>query len=69
MNDALGRHLGLWELFALAAGAMISSGLFVLPGPAFGMTGPSVALALESAFACVGIGALVLLVRRRRSSR
>ncbi|MFW5798434.1 MAG: APC family permease, partial [Planctomycetota bacterium] len=48
MNDDTGhmeRQLGLWDVFAIAAGAMISSGLFVLPGLAYANTGPSVVLA------------------------
>ncbi len=42
---ALKRELGLWDVFALGAGAMISSGLFVLPGLAFAVAGPSILLA------------------------
>ena len=38
----LKRQLGLLDVFSIAAGAMISSGLFVLPGIAFAMAGPSV---------------------------
>jgi APA family basic amino acid/polyamine antiporter len=38
----LKRHLGFWETFCIATGAMISSGLFVLPGTAFGQAGPAV---------------------------
>lgn len=113
-RSGLGRELGLLSVFSVAAGAMISSGLFVLPGIAFARTGPSMILAyflagllnlpamfaqaelstampksggsyfvierslgafagtlagliswlcisLKAAFACVGIGALVLL--------
>ncbi len=41
----LGRSLGLLGIFCVASGAMISSGLFILPGIAFAMTGPSVFLA------------------------
>jgi len=41
----LTRQLGFWEVFCLAAGAMISSGLFVLPGLAFAQAGPAVILA------------------------
>jgi len=37
----LKKELGLFDVFSIAAGAMISSGLFVLPGIAFGMAGPS----------------------------
>ena len=38
---ALKKELGLFEAFAIAAGAMISSGLFVLPGIAFARAGPA----------------------------
>jgi amino acid transporter/mannitol/fructose-specific phosphotransferase system IIA component (Ntr-type) len=41
----LRRELGPLAIFCIAAGAMISSGLFVLPGIAFEKTGPSVFLA------------------------
>ncbi|MCP4642461.1 MAG: hypothetical protein GY851_18595, partial [bacterium] len=40
----LKRQLGLADVFSIAAGAMVSSGLFVLPGIAFTMAGPSVVL-------------------------
>lgn len=36
------QHLGFWGVFSIAAGAMISSGLFVLPGIAFAQAGPGV---------------------------
>jgi len=36
----LKRQLGLMDVFAVAAGAMISSGLFVLPGLAYAKAGP-----------------------------
>ncbi len=39
---ALKRELGLPGVFAMAAGAMISSGLFVLPAIAFAVVGPAV---------------------------
>ena len=39
---ALKKELGLFETFAIAAGAMISSGLFVLPGIAHAKAGPAV---------------------------
>jgi basic amino acid/polyamine antiporter, APA family len=39
------KTLGLWAVFSIAAGAMISSGLFVLPGLAFLHSGPSMILA------------------------
>ena len=37
----LKRNLGLLDVFSIAAGAMISSGLFILPALAFRQTGPS----------------------------
>ncbi len=44
MEDKLKRELGFWSVFAIATGAMISSGLFILPGIAYARTGPSVFL-------------------------
>lgn len=41
----LKKDLGLLDVFCLAAGAMISSGLFILPGLAYASAGPSVVLA------------------------
>ena len=38
----LKKELGLLSLFAIASGAMISSGLFILPGIAFAKSGPAV---------------------------
>lgn len=38
----LERNLGLPEIFCIATGAMISSGLFILPGLAFAKVGPGV---------------------------
>ncbi|MDA0990688.1 MAG: amino acid permease, partial [Verrucomicrobia bacterium] len=40
-STTLKRELGLMSVFSIAAGAMISSGLFVLPGLAFEMAGPA----------------------------
>jgi len=40
----LQRELGLIEVFCIASGAMISSGLFVLPGIAYSKTGSSVVI-------------------------
>ncbi|MBN2542702.1 amino acid permease [bacterium] len=42
---ALERKLGLMDIFSVASGAMISSGLFILPGLAFAHSGPAVVLA------------------------
>ncbi|MCK4960304.1 MAG: amino acid permease, partial [Planctomycetes bacterium] len=41
----LKKELGALDVFCIAAGAMISSGLFVLPGIAFAKAGPSMILA------------------------
>jgi APA family basic amino acid/polyamine antiporter len=38
---ALKKELGLFGVFSIAAGAMISSGLFILPGIAFAKAGPA----------------------------
>ena len=43
-SSSLRRALGLWGVFSIAAGAMISSGLFVLPGLAFRKAGPAAIL-------------------------
>ena len=40
----LKRRLGFWAVFCIASGAMISSGLFVLPGQAFKVAGPAAVL-------------------------
>jgi len=40
----LKKGLGLLDVFAIAAGAMISSGLFILPGLAFARAGPGMIL-------------------------
>jgi len=44
-NKELIRQLGRLDVFCIAAGAMISSGLFVLPGLVYTKVGPSVILA------------------------
>ena len=54
----LKRKLTFWPVFCIASGAMISSGLFVLPGQAFKMSGPAVVLAYALA-ALLVIPALV----------
>lgn len=41
MPRKLKKNLGLVHLFAVAAGAMISSGLFILPGLAYAKSGPA----------------------------
>jgi APA family basic amino acid/polyamine antiporter len=44
MKKELKKDLGLLEIFCVATGAMISSGLFILPGLAFAKAGPAVIL-------------------------
>ena len=53
----LKRTLGLFELFSIAAGAMISSGIFVLPGIAHYRAGPAAALSyfLAGLIAATGV--------------
>ncbi len=41
----LKKELGVWDVYAVAAGAMISSGLFILPALAYQRTGPGLLLA------------------------
>ncbi|MFC1508125.1 amino acid permease [Candidatus Omnitrophota bacterium] len=44
MKHVLKKELGLLGIFCVATGAMISSGLFILPGIAFSKAGPAVIL-------------------------
>ena len=44
MEEKLKKELGLLDVFCIASGAMISSGLFVLPAIAFTKTGPALFL-------------------------
>ena len=44
-HKKLKKELGLWDVYAIATGAMFSSGFFLLPGLAAAQTGPSVFLA------------------------
>jgi basic amino acid/polyamine antiporter, APA family len=43
-TSQLRKELGLFDVFALATGATLSAGLFLLPGPAFAMAGPAIIL-------------------------
>lgn len=45
MKKGLKKELGLFDIFCIASGAMISSGLFILPGIAYAKTGPAVIVA------------------------
>ncbi len=47
------RKLGLWSVVGISSGAMLGSGLFVLPGLAAELTGPSLWLAYLVAGLCV----------------
>ncbi len=53
----LKKSLGLMDVFCIASGAMISSGIFVLPGLAFAKAGPAVVVAylLAGALAATGL--------------
>jgi len=42
LAEGLKKELGLFGVFAVGAGAMISSGIFVLPGPAYAIAGAGV---------------------------
>ena len=41
-KNTLNKNLGLFDVFCIASGAMVSSGLFVLPGLAHALAGPAV---------------------------
>lgn len=45
VHEKLEKQLGLWDVYAIATGAMFSSGFFLLPGIAAAITGPSVFIA------------------------
>lgn len=63
-SGELPRSFGAGAVFAIAVGAMISSGIFVLPGIAFSRTGPAVvvAYALAGLLALVGTLSVIELV-------
>lgn len=52
------RHLGLLHVFCIATGAMVSSGIFVLPGIAHAKAGPAVILSYLIAGVVASIGML-----------
>lgn len=59
MNQSeLKKGLGLVHVFTIASGAMIGSGLFVLPGMAHAMAGPGVVWSYVLAGLLAGAGAL-----------
>ena len=47
-KQELQRDLGLWSVIAIAMGAMIGSGIFVLPGVAMAQAGPARLLSWDS---------------------
>lgn len=53
----LRKNLGLIDVFCIAAGAMISSGIFILPGLAYAKVGPAVVLSylLAGCLAATGV--------------
>jgi len=59
----LKRNIGFLGMFSLATGAMISSGIFILPSMAFGLCGPSVSIAyiLAGLLALLGIQSIIEL--------
>lgn len=54
----LRRELGLLDVFCIATGAMVSSGIFVLPGLAYGHAGPGVIVSYLIAAALAAVGVL-----------
>jgi APA family basic amino acid/polyamine antiporter len=56
----LKRSLGLFQVFAIASGAMISSGIFILPGMAFARAGPSAILSYLAAGVLAAAGMLCI---------
>ncbi len=59
----LKKELKFWDIFSISSGAMISSGIFVLPAVAFARSGPSIIFSyfLGGIIARVGIMAVVEL--------
>ncbi len=59
----LKKGLNFFDVFSIATGAMISSGIFILPGLAFARTGPAVFISyfLAGIFALIGIFSIVEL--------
>jgi len=57
----LTKTLGLADVFSISAGAMISSGIFILPGLAFAQIGPAVFLAYGLAGLCALVGSLATI--------
>jgi APA family basic amino acid/polyamine antiporter len=61
MSEKLQKTLKLRHVFSISAGAMISSGIFILPGVAFSSTGPSLFLSYGIAGFIALIGVLSII--------
>jgi len=61
MNNTLKKNLKLRHVFGIATGAMVSSGIFILPGVAYGLTGPSLFLSYGIAGFIALIGVLSII--------
>jgi len=59
----LKKELRFFDVFSIATGAMISSGIFILPGLAFARTGPSVILSyfMAGVLALIGVFSVIEL--------
>ena len=60
-NNRLEKSLGLADVFCMSTGAMISSGIFILPGIAFEHIGPAMFLAYLLAGVCALVGSLATI--------
>lgn len=63
-KNSLIKSLGLVDVFCISSGAMISSGIFILPGIAFAQIGPAVFLSYLLAGICALVGALATIELR-----
>jgi len=61
MKTNLLKTLGLTDVFCISVGAMISSGIFILPGMAFARIGPAVFLSYLLAGICALLGSLATI--------
>ena len=61
MSHTLKKNLKLRHVFSIATGAMVSSGIFILPGIAYGLTGPSLFLSYGIAGFIALIGVLSII--------
>lgn len=61
MNNKLGKNINLLGIFCLASGAMISSGIFILPGLAYKQAGPLVFMSYFIAGVFVLLGTLSVI--------